>query len=325
MTAEKKDPYAIWDRIRGRFTEKQLCHALRNYTRRGSGCYDPELDRKIRELKPGWFRDPDGAAKKKAELLAMAARGEGRPASAGKNKHPLGAVLCCYTSLGHTCYDPVFDQQIRAAAPSWFLVKVALNKTELLAMAARGEGRPAATGKNKHPLGKALCRYIDSRSKCYDAVFAQVIKAAAPGWFLDTAALNKTELLAMAARGEGRPAATGKNKHPLGKALCEYTGRKSDSYDAVFAQAIKAAAPGWFLDTAALNKAELLAMAGRGEGRPAAGGKNKHPLGAVLCQYTRPGSSCYDSVFDQQIRQAAPRWFIKADKLRKARKETVNA
>ena len=377
MPEEKKDPYAIWDRIRGKFTEKQLYSALRNYTGRSSTTYDPEFDRKIRELKPGWFRDPDGVANKKAELLAMAARGEGRPAVHGKNKHPLGRLLSSYTCLKSKMYDPVFDQQIRQAAPGWFLDKVDVKKAELLAMAARGEGRPV---QGTHPLGRDLCEYTNSKSKMYDPVFDQQIRTAAPHWFLDkvalnkqellakaargegrptsgkhplgqvigiytnskskrgydpvfdqqirhaaphwfldTAAMNKQELLAMAARGEGRPAATGKNKHSLGKVLCHYIDSRSKMYDPVFDQAIRAAAPHWFLDTAAMNKQELLAMAARGEGRPV---QRKHPLGEALCRYTCSKPHTYDPVFDQQIRQAAPHWFERSNKLRTARTPT---
>jgi hypothetical protein len=319
MPEEKKDPHAIWDRIRGRFTEKQLEGALRDYTSANSNAYDPEFDRKIRELKPGWFRDPDGAAKKKAELLAMAARGEGRPV---QGKHPLGQVLCSYTNPKNTMYDPVFDQQIRAAAPGWFRDTAAVKKQELLAMAARGEGRPASDGKNKHRLGRAFLHYTKPKSKCYDPVFDQQIRAAAPSWFLDKVANKKAELLAMAARGEGRPVSQGKNKHPLGGMLIAYTNPKSECYDPVFDQAIRQAAPSWFLDTAAVKKQELLAMAARGEGRPAANGKNKHPLGRVLCFYTHPKSSTYDPVFDQQIRQAAPSWFERSNKLRTTRAST---
>ena len=135
-------------------------------------------------------------------------------------------------------------------------------------------------------------------------------------------ALNKQELLARAARGEDRP---NKKKGPLGIALCNYTRLKSGCYDPVFDQQIRQAAPHWFLDTAAVKKAELLARAARGEDRPAVHGKNKHPLGQVLGIYTNPKDNMYDPVFDQQIRQVAPGWFIRADKLRAARKETVNA
>ena len=184
MTAEKKDPHAIWDRIRGRFTEKQLNNALRSYTSRSSMSYDPKFDRKIRELKPGWFRDPEGVAKKKAELLARAASGEGRPAVNGKNKHPMGSALCCYTRLKSGCYDPVFDQQIRQAAPHWFLDTAAVKKAELLARAARGEDRPAVHGKNKHPLGQVLGIYTNPKDNMYDPVFDQQIRQVAPGWFI---------------------------------------------------------------------------------------------------------------------------------------------
>ena len=114
-------------------------------------------------------------------------------------------------------------------------------------------------------------------------------------------------------RGEPRP---NQKKNPLGAVLCRYTNPKSGCYDPVFDQEIRALAPHWFADTEAHNKLELKAMAMRGEPRPAAG---KHPLGAVLSNYTNPNSKSYDPVFDQEIRALRPDWFLRADKQRNSR------
>jgi hypothetical protein len=220
------------------FTETQLNSALGSYRSTHSSTYRPKLDARLNVVAPQWSStaDPDG---KKAELKAMALRGEPKPT----RKHPLGRMLAHYTNHKSKSYDPVFDQEIRALAPSWFVDTVALKKAELLAMAQQGEPRPAARGKNKHPLGQALSNYTHPSSECYDPVFDQEIRALAPSWFVDTAALNKAELLAMAMRGEPRPS---KNNHPLGDMLCRYANPKSSSYDPVFDQEIRALAPDWF-------------------------------------------------------------------------------
>jgi len=59
--------------------------------------------------------------------------------------------------------------------------------------------------------------------------------------------------------------------------------------------------------SSAKNKKLLLEMARNGEPRPK---KNKHPLGSVLTAYTGKMRDCYDPVFDKQIRELAPHWFI---------------
>jgi hypothetical protein len=294
------------------FSEGQLKNALHNYKNPSNrDTYRPKFEARLRVVAPQWFStaDPEG---RKAELLAMALRGEPRP----NKKHPLGAVLCMYTNLSSNSYDPVFDKEIRAARPDWFVDTAAQNKLELKAMALRGEPKPVA---GKHPLGAVLKNYTNPSSDSYDPVFDQEIRALAPSWFVsksDKADLKKAEIKAMALRGEPKPVA---GKHPLGAVLCDYTNPSSDSYDPVFDQEIRALRPDWFVsqsEKANLNKAELLAMALRGEPKPVAG---KHPLGRALYNYTNSGSKCYDPVFDQEIRALAPQWFTRSDKLKNSR------
>ena len=223
------------------FTEKQLGGSLHSYKNRSSHAYRPELEARWRGVAPQWFSaaDPDG---KKAELKAMALRGEPRPASVGKNKHPLGRALRDYTRPSSKSYDPVFTAEIKALRPDWFVDTAALKKAELKAMALRGEPRPSAA-KGKHPLGSALCNYTHLSSKSYDPVFDREIRALRPDWFVDTVMLKKTELKAMALRGEPRP---NQKKHPLGTMLGMYTNPKSNMYDPVFDQEIRALRPDWF-------------------------------------------------------------------------------
>ena len=162
------------------FKVQQLNNALKNYKNPSSSSHKPEFEARWKVVAPQWWSsaDPEG---KKAELLAMALRGEPRPASKGKNRHLLGVMLCEYTRPNSNNYDPVFDQELRSLRPDWFLDTAALNKAELKAMALRGESRPAA---GKHPLGVALCGYTSPSANSYDPVFDQEIRSLRPDWFL---------------------------------------------------------------------------------------------------------------------------------------------
>jgi hypothetical protein len=223
----------------------------------------------------------------------------------------LRGALDSYKIPSSSAYRPALAGRWKVVAPQWFsTADPASKKAELKAMALRGEPRP---NQKKHPLGQALCNYTNPKSQTYDPVFDQEIRALAPQWFVDTAALKKAELKVMALRGEPRPA---QDRHPLGQMLIHYTNTGSKCYDPVFDQEIRALAPQWFEDTVALNKAELKAMALRGEPRPAQG---RHPLGQMLIHYTNTGSKSYDPAFDQEIRALRPDWFLRADKYRKSR------
>ena len=173
------------------FPEKQLSTALSSYKTPSHCSYRPALAARWKVVAPQWWSsaDPEG---KKAELLAMALRGEPRPAG---DKHPLGHALVLYTIRSSRSYDPVFDQEIRALRPDWFVFRsdiAAQNKLELLAMALRGEPRPASDGKNRHPLGVVLRNYTNSSSNTYDPVFDQEIRALRPDWFTWTDKLKNS-------------------------------------------------------------------------------------------------------------------------------------
>ena len=237
----------------------------------------------------------------------------------GFSETQLRNALHNYKSHTSRTYRPEFEAGLKVIAPQWFSHDSDGKKAELKAMALRGEPRPVAHGKNKHPLGQALKNYTIRSSRSYDPVFDQEIRALRPDWFVsqsEKADIKKAELLAMALRGEPRPVSKGKNKHPLGRVLSNYTDPSSKSYDPVFTAKIRALRPDWFAGPMAQNKAELKAMALRGETRPVAG---KHPLGERLCRYTSPSSNSYDPVFDQEIRALRPDWFTRSDKRRKTR------
>jgi len=274
----------------------QLGSTLSYYTSKKNKCYDPDFDKVIRELQPQWFVDT--AAENKKGLLAMPVGCE-RPK---QKKHPLGAALSNYFYKSSSCYDPDFAKEIGKRQPQWFVDTMAENKKRLLNMPAGCE-RPK---QGKGQFGSALSDYTSKRGKCYDPDFDRAIRELQPQWFVDTAAENKKQLLAMPA-GCKRPA---DGKDPLGSMLGSYTRKGRKCYDPGFDRAIRELQPQWFVDTATENKKGLLALSS-GCKRPVRG---KDPLGLVLGRYVRKNSNCYDLVFDAAIRARQPQWFVKGVK-----------
>ena len=115
---------------------------------------------------------------------------------------------------------------------------------------------------------------------------------------------NKSDILKMALCGESRPTI---GKHRLGIVFHEYTTAGRGSYDPEFNEKIIKVAPEWFIDTVAENKNILLEMAKRKEEIP----KTRTKIGNALGKYTRSRSESFDSIFNKQIRELAPHWFIK--------------
>ena len=94
--------------------------SLVGYTCRSKDSYDPVFDAAIRQLRPDWFEKT--SIPKKVKLLAIARSGANRPSSKSKDKETaaLGRVLGFYTlntTTGRSCYDPVFDAEIRKLRP----------------------------------------------------------------------------------------------------------------------------------------------------------------------------------------------------------------
>jgi len=92
----------------------KLGQAFNNYTSKSHNAYDPVFDKKIRELKPDWFRDL--AAEKKEELLRQALAGAARP----RQSENLGKALSGYVCGSASSFDTVFDRKIRKLRPDWF-------------------------------------------------------------------------------------------------------------------------------------------------------------------------------------------------------------
>jgi hypothetical protein len=206
-----------------------------------------------------------------------------------------GVELGHYTNKSSSCYDPDFDKAIRECHPSWFVDTAEEKKKELLAM-PKGCERPEAQSR----LGRSLAVYINPSQGSFDPDFAKNIKAKQLDWFNDAKG-NKEKILAMLT-GSKRP----NSKTPLGRAFPNYITEDSTSYDAVFTKQIKERQPGWFVRTSVKKKCLLLAMP-IGCERPVA---KKHPLGALLLNYTSECSNCYDPDFTKRIKKRQPGWFV---------------
>jgi hypothetical protein len=116
----------------------------------------------------------------------------------------------------------------------------AINKQQLLELAADfNNKRPS----QKEKIGVSLNSYIVPSSGCYDPEFTAKIKAIRPEWFLDTSAINKQQLLELAADfNNKRPS----QKEKIGMSLSNYIVPSSGSYDPEFTAKIKAIRPEWF-------------------------------------------------------------------------------
>lgn len=115
---------------------------------------------------------------KKAEIMAMAARGEPCPRPDGGTSR-LGAVLATFTNPKSPSYDPKFDQQIRAAAPNWTMKTAAMKKAEIVEIARRDEPCPRPDSM----IGRSLAVYTNPSGTAYDPVFTQKIRELKPNWF----------------------------------------------------------------------------------------------------------------------------------------------
>ena len=104
--AQRGEPKPHWD--------TELGQVLGSYINKSQN-YDPEFNKKIREVAPHWFINTADENKKK--LLEMAQRGEPRPHC------KILKYLWRYTTQNSGAYNADFDKRIRALAPHWFRAK----------------------------------------------------------------------------------------------------------------------------------------------------------------------------------------------------------
>ncbi len=192
------------------------------------------------------------------------------------------------TQLNARIYRSISTRLVKPWAP-------AAKKAELLTLAKTGAPRPHG----RTEIGSALHRYINPAGVMYDAVFTQMVKAAAPQWFIDTVAQNKAALLAMASSTAPRPPTTTK----LGGKLWIYTHKSTKLYDADFARKIGAAAPHWLRNKVDMKKDELLTLARTGQ-------HIHRKKRTEFLRYTRPGTTSFDAAFTRKIKMLAPHWFV---------------
>jgi len=217
----------------------ELGSTLSSYTNPKNGCYNPEFDKEVRELRPDWFISQfDVASEKKQQLLEMARNCEPKP----KRKTKLGSVFNNYICTVSKCYDPKFAAEIRNLRPDWFISTSNIAKQQLLEMAKNGEPRP---NNKKHELGGMLSSYTSLKNGCYNPEFDKEIRNLRPDWFVltsDIADQKKQQLLDMAKNGELRPS---QKTGELGKVLTHYT-NQGGSYDPDFDKEIRKLRSDWF-------------------------------------------------------------------------------
>jgi len=291
--------------------ERKLAYSLASYTRKSHGFYDPIFDKRIRELRPDWFRKRK-PGKNKKELLELAKSGAKKPSSTEK----LGNVLGNYTCESACSYDPVFDEKIRELRPDWFINTADIKKKQLLKLARSGEKRPSNMAKDpeERRLGRALCNYTVMSQGIYDPVFDKKIRELRPDWFENTTIKKKEKLLKLAKSGGKKPSNMAKDpeERRLGNALINYISKnRRNARDPAFDRKIRKLRPDWFINTADLRKEELLKLAKSGAKRPSRTAKDpeERKLGQVLHSYLDKSHGSYDPVFDKKIRRLRPDWF----------------
>jgi len=157
-------------------------------------------------------------------------------------------------------------------------------------------------------LGNKLKNCTSPSSNAYDPRFDKVIRKKHPEWFNKTLVM-KSKLLALP-KGAKRP----QRRTPEACGLSNYTSKTNRSYDPAFERAVRERFPHWFVNTAEENKKALLALP-KGSPRPTC----KTKLGSALNNYIGKKSSSYDPVFERDLIDRRPGWFLKtADKNKKA-------
>jgi superfamily II DNA or RNA helicase len=235
-----------------------------------------------------------------AAQLSACARGEGGipdrvTVMRGEGVDDLGSDSAAFSEA--------VKEKIRAKMMRPFARDSRGKKNELLCIARSKGDRPLA----KTRLGIVLLTYTKPRANgSYDDEFNTLIRKIAPSWFVDKTKENKENLIRLAREGASRPS-SGKGQK-LGVALIFYTNKSGGgSYDADFSRRIRKIAPKWFMKRSQVNKIELIRMAKDGEKKPICLGRGS--LGVQLSDYTKEGSSTYDSTFSRRIRKIAPEWF----------------
>jgi superfamily II DNA or RNA helicase len=242
--------------------EIQLGRVLYSYTNKSTS-YDYKFDRQIRALRPDWFEDT--AAATKIKLLGLARRKEERRpkgSSINREERLLAGKLSAYINKNSGSYDPEFDKQIRSLRPDWFENTARIRKAELLRLANRWEPKPS----NK--FGRAIFRYTNKNSCCYDPEFDKQIRSLRPDWFEDTAMVMKSILLRLAGKDECKPKqhCDDADEARYASRLSDYTNKNSRCYDPEFDKQIRSLRPDWFIH-GSYKKAKRGKYAGRNEYR----------------------------------------------------------
>lgn len=185
-----------------------------------------------------------------------------------------------------------------------FDVSMVASKENLLEMAKNGKPKPSY----KTKLGIYLLRFLCEKGKDYDAEFEKDLKETNSSWLKSKTDCVKEQLLEMAKKGESRPNTRSKSRSKLFNSFYCFISPNSEIYDSKFEDELRQVNPLWFVKSSDKNKEELLKMARDGKLKP----PYKLGIAKALKSYLYKQSSCYDPVFDAEIRRLAPHWFKKA-------------
>ena len=287
--------------------EEYLCVALYRFTGPSSEEYDSEFHEKIKNIVPFWFlrspRHRNISDQQKSLLFDLAAKGVKRP----HGDTPIGTNLIHFTNRSQAMFDPVFDIEIRKAAPHWFeytaMRRDEINRDKILEMARAGGVKP-------------IYHYWQQITK--NSEFAEEVKKIAPHWFETKGDRTRKKLLEMAKNGEPKPkVGTCNLALSLSQLICK---KNLETYHAEFDMEIRKLAPHWFgkngklisktkkyeCKSTAKNKENIIQLAEEGKESLADSG-----LQISFKRYISEESSVYDSVFAKKIRELAPHWFLK--------------
>jgi superfamily II DNA or RNA helicase len=253
-------------------------------------------------------QDPDS---KKVMFLQMAREGYPIPDRSTRAYY----WLHNYTSPRNRCYDPVFAEQMRLAG--W----VCRDQSAIAAKKKAGFLQRAQSGHPKPKYGTndywTLGSYIQPKSDCFDAVFAEQISLT--GWAVQavssTADKQKAAFLAMARSGQPLP----KSDTPAYRRFCSYTSTSHECYDPEFTKQIQRA--GWTFRDASVGvaqmKSELLRRARTGEPMPPVGSSDYN----CLQNYCNPKRKSCDPVFRKRIQRAG--WKFRDQSAEAAQKKAL--
>lgn len=166
------------------YAASRLGHLLNRYLWPHNYQHDPEFIEQIKKIRPDWFRgkkksnnQPKRPVKSESIRLTLERKAELLEIARNKGLRPdrtkeIGIFLSMYISPSSNTYDPVFVEELKAIAPSWFIDRRSIVSDDDLLLIAQYE---------EFPTGRAGVR-LTKRLK--DDEFRKRMYAVRPEWLL---------------------------------------------------------------------------------------------------------------------------------------------